>query len=197
MKFVDSRPSHTRSAFVRRDSCGAAASLAALAALTVATFGAGASTASAATVMRSVDVAGTPSAVWSLIGPFCAIKDWLPPVGTCTEDGRLPPTRTLVTKDGSASFIERQTARNDLQTFYRYEFVSSPLPVSHYTAKIRVTAKGNGASTVTWRGSYTPAAGKAVDAQHALEGIYAAGLDSIKSQAAIKFAPAAATRSGR
>jgi hypothetical protein len=38
----------------------------------------------AATLSRSVDVNGTLSAVWSMIGPFCAIKDWLPPVGTCT-----------------------------------------------------------------------------------------------------------------
>ena len=36
----------------------------------------------AATLSRSVDVSGSPSAVWSMIGPFCAIKDWLPPVGT-------------------------------------------------------------------------------------------------------------------
>jgi hypothetical protein len=31
----------------------------------------------AATLSRSVDVSGTLSAVWSMIGPFCAIKDWL------------------------------------------------------------------------------------------------------------------------
>ena len=58
---------------------------------------AGASAASAATLSRSVDVSGTPAAVWSMIGPFCAIKDWLPPIGACSEDGKTPPTRTLIT----------------------------------------------------------------------------------------------------
>ena len=29
----------------------------------------------AATLSRSVDVSATVSAVWSMIGPFCAIKD--------------------------------------------------------------------------------------------------------------------------
>ena len=48
----------------------------------------------AATLSRSVDVSGTLSAVWSMIGPFCAIKDWLPPVGTCTESGASPLERT-------------------------------------------------------------------------------------------------------
>ena len=195
MNFATLETSHSQSSRLRRRSRGAEASLTALGMLTAAVVAA--PTASAATIARSVDVAGTPSAVWSLIGAFCAIKDWLPPVGSCTEDGRQPPTRTLVTKDGSATFIERQTARNDSQTFYRYEFVSSPLPVSHYTATIRVTAKGNGQSTVTWRGSYTPDAGKATDAKQALAGIYAAGLESIRSQAAHKFASATASGGGR
>ena len=46
----------------------------------VATFvlSTGGLTASAASLTRSVDVEGTPSTVWLMIGPFCAIKDWLP-----------------------------------------------------------------------------------------------------------------------
>jgi hypothetical protein len=76
-----------------------------------------ATAASAASVSQSVDVHATPSAVWSAIGPFCSIKDWLPPVGTCSEDGKTSPTRTLVTKDGSAIFIEQQIERNDSKYF--------------------------------------------------------------------------------
>ena len=40
----------------------------------LALLSAGASSASAATLSRSIDVNGTPTAVWSMIGPFCAIK---------------------------------------------------------------------------------------------------------------------------
>src|SRR6266436_251554 len=69
--------------------------------------------ASAATISRSADVKASASAVWSVIGPFCAIKNWLPPVGECIEDGKAPPTRVLVTKDGKAAFVETQTARNE------------------------------------------------------------------------------------
>jgi hypothetical protein len=88
----------------------------------------------AATLSRSVDVSGTLSAVWSMIGPFCAIKDWLPPVGTCTENGASPPERTLVTRDGKATFVETQTARSDAEHSYSYTFKSSPLPVTGYSA---------------------------------------------------------------
>src|ERR1700694_1519327 len=84
--------------------------------------------ASAATLTRTMEVNGAPATVWSAIGAFCAIKDWLPPVGMCIEDGKTPPTRTLVTKDGKASFVEKQTARNDKEHSYSYTFVSSHLP---------------------------------------------------------------------
>lgn len=137
--------------------------------------------ATAASVSHSVEVRATPAQVWSKIGAFCAIQSWLPPVGSCTSDLGNPPTRTLVTKDGKATFVEKQTARSDTQHFYTYQFQSSPLPVTHYTSTIEVLPKGNGLSTVRWRGTYTPDRGKEKDAQDALNGIYMAGLESIKT----------------
>ena len=157
-------------------------------------FSAAATVASAETVSRSVVVPGTPAQVWALIGSFCAIEKWLPPVGTCSEDGNNPPTRTLVTRDGSATFVERQTARNDSENFYSYEFVSSPLPVTHYSATIRVAANGQDGSTVTWNGTYTPDVGHEDEAAAALDGIYASGLESIHRLAEQQFAPLALNR---
>jgi hypothetical protein len=136
----------------------------------------------AATLSRSVDVSGTLSAVWSMIGPFCAIKDWLPPVGTCTENGGVPPERTLVTRDGKATFVEAQTARSDAEHSYSYTFRSSPLPVTNYISTIRVVPKSDGVSTVTWSSSYVPDPGKEKDAEEALTGIYDAGLATIKAK---------------
>src|SRR3954466_12739453 len=108
------------------------------------TLGFSAMPAFAANLTRSIEINETPSAVWSVIGPFCAIKDWLPPVGMCIEDGKSPPTRTLVTKEGKASFVETQTARNEKEFSYSYAFISSPLPVTHYKSTIKVTAKRDG-----------------------------------------------------
>jgi hypothetical protein len=168
----------------RKKSTAAGIAAAALSVCTLAFLGAGLSAASAASLSRSVDVNGTPEAVWSMIGPFCAIKDWLPPVGSCTEDGKAPPTRILVTKDGKATFVERQTARSDEEHTYSYSFVSSPLPVTHYTATIAVVAKSAGISTVTWNGTYTPDSGREKDANDALSGIYEAGLKEIQTRLA-------------
>ena len=134
--------------------------------------------------LKTRSLNGAPATVWSAIGAFCAIKDWLPPVGTCIEDGKSPPTRTLVTKDGKASFVETQTARNEKEYSYSYAFVSSPLPVTNYTSTIKVTAKGDGFSTITWTGSYTPDQGKEKAASEALNGVYEAGLAEIKARLA-------------
>ncbi len=151
--------------------------------LAVLVLSAGVSPVSAATLSRSVDVNASPAKVWSMIGPYCAIKDWLPPVGTCTEDGKNPPTRTLVTKDGKGKFVETQTARNDKKHTYSYNFQSTPLPVKNYVSTIKVVKNGKKGSTVTWSSSYAPDAGKEKDADEALSGIYAAGLGGIKALA--------------
>lgn len=145
-------------------------------------YGADIAPASAATISRSVDVKASVLAVWSLIGPFCAIKDWLPPVGQCIEDGKTPSTRILVTKDGKAAFVETQTARNEGDHSYSYTFLSSPLPVSNYRSTIKVTANENGSSTITWSGSYTPAHGQEKAASDALGGVYEAGLAEIQTR---------------
>jgi hypothetical protein len=136
----------------------------------------------AATLYRSVDVSATLSQVWSMIGPFCAIKDWLPPVATCTETGGSPSERTLVTKDGKATFVETQTARSEAGHSYSYTFKSSPLPVSAYASTIKVVPKSNGVSSVIWSSTYVPDPGKEQDAREALTGIYEAGLATIKAK---------------
>jgi hypothetical protein len=154
-----------------------AAKLAALAC-----FALNVSAADAAMLSRSADVNGSVSAVWSMIGPFCAIKDWLPPVGTCTEKADLMPERTLVTRDGKATFVEAQTARSEAEHSYSYTFKSSPLPVTDYVSTIKVVAKTDGISTVTWSSTFVPNAGKEKDAVEALTGIYDSGLTMIKSK---------------
>jgi hypothetical protein len=138
--------------------------------------------ASAASLSRSVDVHGTPEQVWSQIGAFCSIRDWHPAIGSCAEDGKSPPTRTLVTKDGKATFVEFQTAASQEKHLYGYTFVSSPLPVSNYKSILKVTAEGRDHSLVTWSGNYTPDQGKEKDADTALSGIYESGLDAIKAK---------------
>lgn len=184
MHLVPNHPIKTAFRPDQRKSKTARATNAVVSACALVFVGVCASPVSADSLSRSAEVNGTPAAVWSVIGPFCAIKDWHPAIGTCTEDGMAPPTRTLVTKDGKATFVELQTARSDAKHLYSYSFKSSPLPVTRYTSTITVAAKGNDISIVTWSGDYTPDRGKEKDASAALNSIYETGLDAIKARLA-------------
>jgi len=117
-----------------------------------------------------------------MIGSFCAIGDWHPAIAKCTEDGKAPSTRTLVTKDGKATFVELETARSDVEHRYSYTFTSAPVPVTNYSSTLSVNPKGPGVSTVTWAGAYTSNPGNEKDAADALSGIYESGLAAIKAR---------------
>jgi len=138
--------------------------------------------ASAASLSRSVNVDSSPATVWSVIGPFCAIEKWHPVVGSCREDGKNPPTRTLVTKDGKTTFVEPEIARNETDHFYSYSFKSSPFPVTHYMGTIWVVSDERGGSTVLWTGTYTPLPGKEKAAEDDFAGVYEAGLSALKAR---------------
>lgn len=132
-----------------------------------------------ATLSRSVNVNATPDDVWSAIGGFCAVPDWHPAIGSCALDGTTPPTRTMVTVDGAATFVELETARDDAAHTYSYSITSSPLPITHYEATIRVDDDGSGLATITWSSEYLPDDGAAAAMQETLTGIYDAGLGAL------------------
>ncbi len=141
---------------------------------------AGTLSASAASIDKSVVVDAPAAKVWSMIGPFCSIKDWHPAIGKCTETGGV---RTLTTKDGKGTFIEKQTASDNKTMMYSYAIETSPLPLTGYNSMLKVTPEGADKSKVEWSSTYTPDSGKDEAAKSALNGIYQGGLDNIKKMA--------------
>ena len=145
-----------------------------------AALAAGTLTASAASVEKEINVKAPADKVWAMIGPFCSIKTWHPAIGKCTEANGV---RTLVTKDGKATFVEKQTKNDPSGMEYSYEIEKSPLPITDYKSTIKVTDKGDGASKITWSSTYTPDKGKEDAADQAIAGIYQGGLDNIQKMA--------------
>jgi len=137
-----------------------------------------------ASLTRSINVNSSPAAVWAAIGPFCSISEWHPAIASCSEDGKSPPTRTLKTRDGDATFVELQTARNTIRHSYSYTFTSAPIPVTNYNSTLSVVANGHRGSTVRWSGVYRPNPGMDRAAANALSGIYVSGLQSIQARLA-------------
>ena len=137
-----------------------------------------------ASLTRSINVQGSPAAVWAAIGPFCSIAAWHPAIASCREDGKTPPTRILKTRAGDATFIERQLSRNETNHSYSYTFTSAPIPVTNYKSVLSVLPNGHRGSTVEWSGVYLPNPGMDQAAVKALSGIYESGLRSIKARLA-------------
>ena len=135
-----------------------------------------------ASLTRSINVTGSPATVWAAIGPFCSISEWHPAIASCSEDGKSPPTRTLKTRAGDATFVELQTARNTIRHSYSYTFTSAPIPVTNYNSTLSIIANDHGGSTVRWSGVYRPNPGMDRAAANALSGIYVSGLQSIQAR---------------
>ena len=143
-----------------------------------AVLAAGTLTASAASVDKQINVKAPAEKVWAMIGPFCSIKDWHPAIGKCTESGGV---RTLVTKDGKGTFVEKQTDKSDMS--YTYEIEKSPLPITDYKSTLKVTKISDNESKIDWSSTYTPNKGADAGANEAISGIYQSGLDAIQKMA--------------
>ena len=140
--------------------------------------------AAAPTLSRSLQVNADADTVWALIGPFCSLSDWHPVVGSCTVNDETPPVRTIITADGSATFTEREVARDDAAHSYAYAILTGPLPVIDYVATLAVTDTAPGVSTVSWSSHYTTPEGMDDAAAAALIGIYEAGFAGITARLA-------------
>jgi hypothetical protein len=128
-------------------------------------------------VRQATEVKQAPAAVWAKIGEWCAIKDWHPAIATC--DAGKKGFRTLTLKDGGGKIVEKLTKTSKYS--YSYDIVESPLPVRNYKATLTAKPDSLGTTDVTWTATFDAAKGKTDDdATKAIQGIFEAGLKSIK-----------------
>lgn len=130
-------------------------------------------------------------AVWDKLGGWCAISTWHPAVAKCEESKEGEDTfRTLTLKDGGV--IKERLLEAGSMT-YKYEIVSSPLPVKNYSAQFSVTPDDDDLDeiNVLWSATYDAEGKPDKEARGVIDGIFKAGLDSIKEMRAAE-APAGA-----
>ncbi len=143
----------------------------------------GAATAAGAVeVKQEVTVPAGQLATWRKIGAFCGIKEWHPAIANC-ERSRVGTSifRTLTLKDGG-KIKEKLSGIGKVN--YSYTIEESPLPVKNYTATIGVapSAADKSQSTITWTAKFDAKDKPEADAKATIEGIFKAGLDSLKTQ---------------
>jgi hypothetical protein len=122
-----------------------------------------------------IDLAVAPERVWSLIGGFGSLPDWLPfiPVSELKEGGRV---RELTTQDGQ-TIVERLMAFDEQARRYTYHILQAPFPVADYFSTLKVSSTGGGKSSrVDWTGEFTPVGVTDKEASQLFQGIYDDGL---------------------
>lgn len=92
-------------------------------------------------VYRSMIIDAPITKVWAAIREFDSVVDWNPGVASAVlENGLATQTgtvRALKTPDG-AVFRETLLAHSDVEHFYTYDILDSPLPVSGYVSTHRL-----------------------------------------------------------
>jgi hypothetical protein len=139
-------------------------------------------------VKQTLSRPGSPEATWSMIADYCAIEKWHPVVAKCQVSSgttnRPGAVRTLTLRDG-ASVTEELTSYDAKKRSYSYRILQSPLPITSYAATLTIVAGPGGGSVVDWSSTFKAAPGtEDAAARSVVEGIYDAGLASLKTMAA-------------
>lgn len=117
--------------------------------------------------------------VWDLIGGFNALPDWHPAVENSELDngGRI----RKLSLAGGGTITERLERISDNEHAYTYSIINSPLPVSNYTATIRVLKDDTGKGTVVeWSSSFKADGAPENEAVKIIRDIYQTGLDNLQ-----------------
>ncbi|MCX4792070.1 MULTISPECIES: SRPBCC family protein [unclassified Streptomyces] len=121
----------------------------------------------------------SPDKVWSLIGGFDALPDWLPYIleSTPLQGGRV---RRLKNPNGEV-IIERLVDFNEAERHYSYAILQAPFPVNGYVSTIRVhTVPGrDDIAEVQWSGRFNPDNATDDEVVDLFTGIYRDGLDAL------------------
>jgi mxaD protein len=141
-------------------------------------------------VKKTITLAASPEATWSIIGDYCSIEKWHPGIAKCqivTGTANRPgAVRVLTLRDGG-SVREELTGYDAKKHSYSYTILESPLPVASYASTLAVVAGPGGGSTVEWSGTFKAAPGADdATARSVMEGVYDAGLANLKTMTAAK-----------
>jgi hypothetical protein len=128
------------------------------------------------TVSVSEDINGKASAVWAALSDFGGIKVGGPITSFKTEGSGVGMVRTIGM--GGGLVVERLDKHDAKAMEFAYSITNKdcPLPVSNYSATVKITEKGPNQCNVTWTGKFEPKGASEADASKVVEGIYRGGI---------------------
>ena len=136
---------------------------------------------------QSIEIKGSPKAVWDFVKNFDSLAKWHPSFqGDVIKSGKnntQGAMRTLTLSSGE-SFDEQLLKFDDGKMYFRYRIVGdSPLPITHYVSTMSVKKSKGGMTKVIWQGKFNnkPDSGKTDDeVVEMINGVYQTGLEHLK-----------------
>jgi hypothetical protein len=130
----------------------------------------------------SKDTPAPAAEAWGAIGDFCGISAWHPAVEKCELSQKDGATLRTLHLKGGGTVLEQLVEQNDKTMTQTYTILDGVLPVANYKSTLRVVPKGNGAA-YDWSGSFDAKGAPDADAVKTINGVYAAGIDSLVGKA--------------
>ncbi len=138
-------------------------------------------------VCREMRLPTSAAITWRLVGDFCPARQWNADIVSCHIAGGTnnePGAIREITVRNGATVRERLVGRDAAARNLSYVIDASPLPVVNYYATLSVSDQRDG-SLVQWKCTFDAAPGADIEvARQIIEGIYAAGLESLRAIAA-------------
>jgi len=119
-------------------------------------------------------------ALWREIGSFQNVGSWHPLLASVSGFGETPGSVRNVTSQEGQKQIERLREINSAEHYYRYDIISSSMPVSQYKGELRIQDSGDQTSRVVWSSAFRVKSGDETKAAEMVRQFLQAGLDSLK-----------------
>lgn len=135
-----------------------------------------------AQVTASTQLHTNADTLWREIGSFQSVGNWHPMLARVKGNGELPGAmRVAEAADGSRQ-IERLQLIDRKNHFYRYEVLSSPMPIDHYVGEFRVLDGDGGFSTVSWKSEFEVTSADEGRVVEAVRQFFDAGLENLRQK---------------
>jgi mxaD protein len=120
--------------------------------------------------------------LWQEIGSFQGVGDWHPMLTSVSGFGETTGSvRNVTSRDGQKQ-IERLREINRSEHYYRYDIISTQMPISQYKGELRVHDSGDRTSRVVWSSAFRTKSGDESKTAEMVRQFLQAGLDSLKSR---------------
>jgi hypothetical protein len=136
-------------------------------------------------IYKSSVIDAPVSKVWAKIRDFNALPGWHPAVADSEIEAGLPSDkvgciRNFNLADDGGNIREQLLAHSDIETYYTYSILESPMPVEGYIAKLKLTEITDGDRTfVEWSAEFDTDAESDMRALVG-DGVFQGGFDALK-----------------